>query len=209
MKYRYIAVEGNIGSGKTTLASKLAVYYQAQLVLEEFADNPFLPKFYKDAKRYAFPLELSFLADRYNQLKAVFQSGVLFQDIVVADYLFAKSKIFAHINLSEDEYQLFQRMADIITLNLVRPDLLIFLHCSIEKLQENIVKRGRSYEQDIPAQYLEKVQVGYEQYLKYDDVKILHVDMQKVDFNIEAHFLRLINLLEGGEAFPDANVLFG
>lgn len=209
MKYRYIAVEGNIGSGKTTLAGKLAMHYGTQPVLEEFADNPFLPKFYKDARRYAFPLELSFLADRYNQLKEVLQAGMLFENILVSDYVFAKSKIFAHINLSEEEYQLFQRMADIITLNLPKPDLLIFLHCPIDQLKKNIARRGRSYEQDIATGYLEKVQAGYERYLKYDDVKTLHVDMQKVDFNIEAHFLRLIDLLEGDEAFPGANVLFG
>lgn len=197
MAYRYIAIEGNIGAGKTTLAQLLAQHYNARLVLEEFADNNFLPKFYADPERYAFPLELSFLADRFKQLKDLLNTGDLFAQRIVSDYVFPKSKLFARINLKDEEYDLFQRLFDIIDPNLAAPDLLIYLHAPVGHLQHNIQKRGRSYEQSIPDTYLEKVQGVYQQFLKQDWCKTVIIDISKVDFlNNPAHFAQLAEFLE-------------
>jgi len=202
MNHRFIAIEGNIGAGKSTLAHLLSKHYDARLILEEFADNNFLPKFYTEPDRYAFPLELSFLADRYKQLKQALLQQDLFQQNVVSDYVFTKSKLFAKINLKDDEYDLFQKLFDIVDLHLPPPDLLIYLHCPIKKLQQNIQKRGRSYEQSIPDKYLEKVQDIYQQYLKQDLHKTLIIDVSNVDF-IEhpAHFDQLTHFLEQNYEF--------
>ncbi len=197
MAYRYIAIEGNIGSGKSSLASLLATHYNARLILEEFADNNFLPKFYQEPERYAFPLELSFLADRYKQLKQLTINQDLFQQQVVSDYIFTKSKLFARINLKDDEYELFQKLFDIVDLHLPPPDLLIYLHAPINVLKQNIKKRGRVYEQDIPDTYLESVQQVYQQYIKQEMHKTLIVDSSVVDFvNVPADFNRLVEFLD-------------
>jgi deoxyadenosine/deoxycytidine kinase len=197
MKYRFIAIEGNIGAGKSTLANLLAKHYDAKLILEEFADNNFLPKFYQEPERYAFPLELSFLADRYKQLKSALLHPDLFQQKVVSDYLFIKSKLFAKVNLKTEEYELFQKLFDIIDLHLPAPDLLIYLHCPIKKLQENIQKRGRTYEQKIPDDYLEKVEEVYQQYLKQKLHKTVIIDTSHIDFIKELeYFSHLIRFLE-------------
>lgn len=197
MNYRFIAIEGNIGAGKSTLAHLLAKHYNTRLILEEFADNNFLPKFYKEPERYAFPLELSFLADRYKQLKQTLLHQDLFQQKVVSDYFFTKSKLFAKVNLKDDEYELFQKLFDIIDIQLPVPDLLIYLHCPINKLQQNIQKRGRAYEQNIPDHYLEEVQDVYQQYLKQDLCKTLIVDVSNTDFlGKPHHFSQLTTFLE-------------
>ncbi len=197
MSYRFIAVEGNIGAGKSTLANMLAKHYDARLILEEFADNNFLPKFYNEPDRYAFPLELSFLADRYKQLKACLLNQDLFQQKTVSDYVFTKSKLFAKINLKPDEYDLFQKLFDIIDLHLPPPDLLIFLHCPIRKLQQNIQSRGRIYEQEIADDYLENVQGIYQTYLKQEVTKTLVIDMRSTDFiGNPNHFNQLIEFIE-------------
>jgi len=195
--YRYIAIEGNIGSGKSTLATLLAKHYEARLVLEEFADNTFLPKFYEDPERYAFPLELSFLADRYKQLKQLLINQDIFQQKIVSDYIFTKSKLFARINLKEQEYDLFQKLFDIIDLHLPPPDLLIYLHSPIPGLQANIKKRGRDYEQKIPNEYLHNVQEVYSQYLKQEINKTLMIDMTGIDFiDKPAQFRQLVDFIE-------------
>src|ERR687894_732599 len=140
MNYHFITIEGNIGAGKTTLAHLLAKHYNARLILEQFADNPFLPKFYENPKQYAFPVELFFMAERYKQLKELIQQKDLFQNLTVSDYLFTKCLLFAKINLPEDEFKLYQRLFDIIHQQLVYPDLLIYLYAPVRKLQENIKK---------------------------------------------------------------------
>lgn len=179
----YIAIEGNIGAGKTTLATKIANDCNAKLVLERFADNPFLPKFYKDQSRYAFPLEMSFLADRYQQLSDDLAQFDLFKDFVVADYHIFKSLIFAKVTLQEDEFRLYKTMFDIIHKEMPKPDLYVYLYQNTERLLENIKKRGRNYEQEIPADYLEKINRGYLDYIKTQtDLNVLVIDVSNLDF---------------------------
>lgn len=181
--FNYIAIEGNIGAGKTTLASKLAEDCNAKLVLERFADNPFLPKFYKDQSRYAFPLEMSFLADRYQQLSDDLAQFDLFKDFVVADYHIFKSLIFAKVTLQEDEFRLYKTMFDIIHKEMPKPDLYVYLYQNTPRLLHNIKKRGRSYEQEIPAEYLEKINQGYLDYIKTQtDLNVLIIDVSALDF---------------------------
>ena len=182
-QFNYIAIEGNIGAGKTTLSTKLAEDCNAKLVLERFADNPFLPKFYKDQSRYAFPLEMSFLADRYQQLSDDLAQFDLFKDFVVADYHIFKSLIFAKVTLQEDEFRLYKTMFDIIHKEMPKPDLYVYLYQNTERLLENIKKRGRSYEQEIPADYLEKINQGYLDYIKTQtDLNVLIIDVSDLDF---------------------------
>ena len=182
MNYRYITIEGNIGAGKTTLANRLAKHYGARIILEEFAENPFLPKFYEKPQQYAFPLELFFMAERYKQLKDLLQSQDLFSNMVVSDYLFIKSLLFAKINLKEEEYGLYQKLFDIINPQLLQPDLLIFLNAPITRLQQNIKTRNRSYEQQIADEYLVSVHDMYMQYIKQHPIRTLMVDTTKTDF---------------------------
>jgi deoxyguanosine kinase len=182
-KYNYIAFEGNIGAGKTTLTTKIAEDFNAKMVLERFADNPFLPKFYKDQNRYAFPLEMSFLADRYQQLSDDLAQFDLFKDFVVADYHIFKSLIFAKITLAEDEYRLYRNLFTIIYKEMPKPDLYIYLYQNTQRLLQNIKKRGRSYEQDIQEEYLEKINTGYLEYIKsQQDLNVLIIDVSDLDF---------------------------
>jgi len=181
--FNYIAIEGNIGAGKTTLSNKLAEDFNAKLVLERFADNPFLPKFYEDQSRYAFPLEMSFLADRYQQISDDLAQFDLFKDFVVADYHIFKSLIFAKVTLAEDEFRLYKTMFDIIYKEMPKPDLYIYLYQNTERLLQNIKLRGRSYEQEIPAEYLEKINSGYLDYIKSQkDLNVLIIDVSDKDF---------------------------
>jgi len=179
----YLVIEGNIGAGKTSLSTRIANDYKAKLVLERFADNPFLPKFYQDPARYSFPLELSFLAERYNQLKKELASLDLFSSMIVSDYYFMKSLIFAANTLADDEYNLYRQLFDIVYSSLPRPDLFVYLHLGTEKLLENIKKRGRNYEQQITADYLEKIQNSYFSYFRQEPgMKILVINTENIDF---------------------------
>jgi len=182
MQYHYIAIEGNIGAGKTTLAHLLAKKLQARLVLEEFADNPFLEKFYDNPLQYAFPTELFFMAERYKQLKEMVQAPDLFNTITISDYMFRKSLLFASINLPEDEFKLYQKLFDVMYQTMIHPDLLIYLHAPVSKLQKNIRKRNRSFEQHIPDEYLYNIQTGYTGFMKQQNVKMLLVDVSRADF---------------------------
>lgn len=183
MKRNYIVIEGNIGAGKTTLATKIAREYSARLVLEQFADNPFLPKFYKNPDRYAFPLEMSFLSERYNQLKHELSQPELFTEFTIADYYFAKSLIFARNTLQPDEFTLYHQIYSIIYEQLPKPDLYVYLHVSIERLLKNIRNRGRSYESDITAEYLEKIQDGYFSFFRQENnIPFLILDTTMIDF---------------------------
>ncbi|PAM91888.1 2-amino-4-hydroxy-6-hydroxymethyldihydropteridine diphosphokinase [Flavobacterium sp. IR1] len=182
-KFNYIAFEGNIGAGKTTLVNKVAEDFNAKTVLERFADNPFLPKFYKDQNRYAFPLEMSFLADRYQQLSDDLAQFDLFKDFIVADYHIFKSLIFAKITLAEDEYRLYRNLFDIIYKEMPKPDLYVYLYQNTGRLLENIKKRGRTYEQNITSEYLDKINIGYLEYIKSQiDLNVLIIDVSDRDF---------------------------
>src|SRR5258708_13814011 len=154
MQYHFITIEGNIGAGKTTLAHILAKHFNARLILEQFADNPFLPKFYENPAQYAFPLELFFMAERYKQLKELIHTSDLFQSVTISDYLFTKCLLFAKVNLGEQEFRLYQKLFEIIHAQVVQPDILIYLHSPVSKLHANIRKRTRSYHQALPHAYL-------------------------------------------------------
>lgn len=197
-KLNYIVIEGNIGAGKTTLSAQLAQDFNAKLVLERFADNPFLPKFYKDQNRYAFPLEMSFLADRYQQLSDDLSQYDLFKDFVVADYHIFKSLIFAKVTLAEDEFRLYKTMFDIIHKEMPKPDLYVYLYQNTDKLLENIKKRGRSYEQEIPASYLEKINQGYLDFIKsQSQLKVLILDVSERDFvKKQSDYLWILNEIQ-------------
>ena len=182
-QFNYIAIEGNIGAGKTTLTTKIAEDFNAKTVLERFADNPFLPKFYKDQNRYAFPLEMSFLADRYQQISDDLAQFDIFKDFIVADYHIFKSLIFAKVTLAEDEVRLYKTLFDIIYKEMPKPDLYIYLYQNTERLLQNIKRRGRSYEQEIPASYLEKINNGYLDYIKTQkELNVLIIDVSELDF---------------------------
>lgn len=182
-KYNYIAIEGNIGAGKTTLAKMMSDEFNAKIVLERFADNPFLPKFYKDEERYAFPLEMSFLADRYQQLSDDLAQFDLFKNFIVSDYYIFKSLIFAQVTLHNDEYKLYRKMFDLMYKEIVKPDLYVYLYQNTERLLQNIHKRGRAYEQNIEATYLEKIHEGYINFIKTQrDLNILVIDVSELDF---------------------------
>lgn len=197
MQYHFITIEGNIGAGKTTLAHLLSKHYNARLILEEFADNPFLPKFYENPGQFAFPLELFFMAERYKQLKDFVQQKDLFQHLTISDYLFTKCLLFAKVNLPEDEFRLFQRLFDIIQQQLIQPDILIYLHSPVEKLQKNIKKRNRSYEQNIADEYLFNIQETYTHYIKQHNIKTLFVDVSKADFlGNEKHLNAIVTALD-------------
>jgi deoxyadenosine/deoxycytidine kinase len=206
MRYHFITIEGNIGAGKTTLAHLLARHYNARLILEQFADNPFLPKFYENPAQYAFPLELFFMAERYKQLKELVHTGDLFQSLTVSDYLFTKCLLFARVNLPEQEYKLYQGLFEIMHSQLVQPDILIYLHAPVNKLQSNIRKRNRSYEQSIPDEYLLNIQETYTQYIRQHNIRTLFIDVTNADFlGNEAHLKVVIDALEndseGGQQY--------
>lgn len=196
MKHHFITVEGNIGAGKTTLTHLLAKHFNARLILEEFADNPFLPKFYENPAQYAFPLELFFMAERYKQLKDMVHTKDMFQSITVSDYLFTKCLLFAKVNLSEEEFRLYQKLFEIIHQQLVFPDILIYLHAPVQKLQANIKKRNRSYEQGISDEYLFHIQETYTSYIKQHNIKTIFIDASNADFlGNEKHLQIVIDAL--------------
>jgi len=182
-KYNYVAIEGNIGSGKTSLSNLMSDEFNAKIVLERFADNPFLPKFYEDQERFAFPLEMSFLADRYQQLTDDLAQFDLFKNFIVSDYYIFKSLIFAQVTLQKEEYALYRKMFDIMYKEISKPDLYIYLYQNTDRLLENIKKRGRIYEQNIEASYLEKIHVGYINFIKTEqDLNTLIIDVSELDF---------------------------
>jgi 2-amino-4-hydroxy-6-hydroxymethyldihydropteridine diphosphokinase len=182
-KHNYIAIEGNIGAGKTSLATRISHDFNAKLILERFADNPFLPKFYEDAKRYAFTLEMSFLADRYQQISDDLSQLDLFKDFIVSDYDVFKSLIFSKVTLPEDEFKLYRKLFYLMYKDIAKPDLYIYLYQNTEQLQKNIKKRGRDYEQDIQDDYLNKINSGYLEFLKSQtDFNVKIIDISDKDF---------------------------
>ncbi|HOP14304.1 MAG TPA: deoxynucleoside kinase [Lentimicrobium sp.] len=197
MNYNFIAIEGTIGAGKTSLATMISERLNARLILEQFEDNDFLPKFYRDPSKYAFPLELSFLASRFQQLKNELSVTDLFRPLTISDYFINKSLIFARKTLADDEFALYSRLFNLINLSIPRPDLLVYLYVSVQRLKENIAERGRSYEKDIEPAYLEKIQSGYFDYIRQQSgMRILIIDTNKLDFvKIPEHFDLLYKLI--------------
>lgn len=201
MYYNYIAIEGTLGAGKTTLASRIANDFNGKLVLEEFEGdkNPFLPKFYKEPDKYSFQVEMTFLALRYQQLKDKLGALDLFHDFIISDYYVAKSLIFSKNNLQADEYQLFARFFNIIFSDMPKPELLVYLYSDVERLQQNIRKRGRSYEQEISDAYLASIQEGYFDFLRQQqgNMRILLIDTNKLDFvSNQSDYLKIIEAID-------------
>ena len=181
--YKYISIEGNIGAGKTSLSKLLAEDLGAKLVLEEFTENTFLPKFYENPERYAFPVELSFLSERFSQLKRELNTADLFSPNIISDYFISKCQIFAKNNLSKDEYDLFMKMYEIVEATCPKPDLMVYLYLDVEDLHYNIRKRGRSYEQGITNEYLLNIQNQYLEYIRqHEDMRVLMIYTKDLDF---------------------------
>ncbi|NNK81808.1 MAG: 2-amino-4-hydroxy-6-hydroxymethyldihydropteridine diphosphokinase [Flavobacteriaceae bacterium] len=181
--YNYIAIEGNIGAGKTSLATKLSKDFNAKLILERFADNPFLPKFYKEPQRYAFTLEMSFLADRYQQISDDLSQLDLFKDFIVSDYDVFKSLIFSKITLPEDEFMLYRKLFYQVYKDIPKPDLYVYLYQNTKRLQQNIKKRGRKYEKEIQDEYLDQINAGYLDFLKnHPEFNVKIIDISDKDF---------------------------
>jgi len=197
MKHHFITIEGNIGAGKTTLAHLLSKKLNARLILEEFAENPFLAKFYENPGQYAFPLELFFMAERYKQLKELLHTKDIFQNITISDYLFKKCLLFAKVNLPTEEFRLYQKLFEIIHQQLLHPDILIYLHAPVQKLQQNIRKRKREYEQAITDDYLFNIQQTYTSYIKQHNIKTIFIDASNADFlGNEKHLQIVLDALD-------------
>lgn len=187
LPHNYLVIEGNIGAGKTTLCRILAERYQRRLVLEAFADNPFLPYFYENPDRYAFPVELFFMTERHKQLQQDISQTQLFSEGIVADYFFGKTLLFAGTNLGDEEFRLFQRLYRILNGNVPKPDLLVYLHRPVDALLANIRKRGRGYEQEITPEYLAKIQAAYLDYFRSAvGFPVLVLELGASDFLTEA-----------------------
>jgi deoxyadenosine/deoxycytidine kinase len=197
IKYNYVVIEGNIGAGKTTLATRIADQLNAHLILEHFADNPFLPKFYSDPEKYSFPLELSFLASRYKQLKEELFPQNLFRSFTIADYYFMKSLVFASSTLKGDEFNLYRQIFYIIYGTLPRPDIYVYLHLSTDRLLQNIERRGRNYEQSITKDYLRNIQDSYFMFFKQNpENRYLILDINSLDFvTNEHHYSKIIETI--------------
>ena len=195
--YRFIAIEGNIGAGKTTLCHQLQKDFDCRLVLEQFTDNPFLPYFYENQERYAFPVELFFMTERHKQLQQNVTQQDLFQELIIADYFFLKTLLFAKNNLNSEEYRLFQRLFHILNTSFPKPDLLVFLHRSVDNLLKNIKSRGREYEQEITSEYLQGIQNTYYEYFRTENTTpILIIDVDEINFlTSKRHYDMIIDAL--------------
>jgi len=201
MSLNYLVIEGNIGAGKTTLAQMISEKYQTKLVLEQFADNPFLPKFYENQEQYSFPLEMAFLAERYNQLNRELSHFDLFSPFTISDYYFMKSLIFAQNTLQPDEYNLYRQFFTIIYEKMPKPDLYVYLHKDTDLLLKNIAERGRDYETFITKEYLEKITQGYFGYFRQQtDFPVLIIDTNGIDFvKKPADFEKLTSTIINGQ----------
>lgn len=195
--HAYIAVEGNIGSGKTTFTEMMGKHYPCNLILEQFADNPFLPYFYEKPEQFSFPLELFFMTERYKQMQSLGGQKDMFYDFHLGDYSFIKTLLFARNTLPEDEFRIFQKLWRVLDASLPKPDLIVYLHRPVEVLQQLISKRGRDYEQSIKSDYLEKIQQTYLEYFRHESqIPILFFDIQERDFeqNI-AYFEEIVKVI--------------
>ena len=200
--HQFIAIEGNIGAGKTTLCKMMEKDYGAQLVLEQFTDNPFLPYFYKNPERYAFQVELFFMTERHKQLQGSLSQRSLFQEFTISDYFFIKTLLFAKNNLIDEEYRLFQRLFNVLNTTFRKPDLLVYLHRPVEDLMNNIKQRGRKFEKDIKPEYLQSLQNAYFDYFRtVTDIPVLIIDIEGVDFWKKKKYYKKITELIGSEEY--------
>ena len=200
LPYHFIAIEGNIGAGKTTFCELLSRDFNCRLILEQFTDNPFLPLFYEQPERYAFPVELFFMTERHKQLQTAFSLGAdLFTPLSIGDYFFLKTLLFAKNNLNEAEFRLFQRLFEVLNATFPKPDLLVYLHRSVDDVMKNIRKRGRNFETDISAEYLAGIQNVYFEYFRTEtELPILIIDVEGIDYiKDEAAYQKLVTLLQG------------
>jgi deoxyadenosine/deoxycytidine kinase len=196
LTYPYIVIEGNIGVGKTTFCSKLQEKYDTRLILEQFSDNPFLPYFYENPERHAFSVELFFMTERHRQLQEELIQGDLFNQQIISDYLFIKTLLFAKNNLNEEEYRLFKRLFHVLNAHFKKPDLVVYLHRPISTLLKQIKKRGRPYEMEMSAIYLENIQKAYFDFFKMDpEYPILVVGIDDLDFEKDIHAFEMLNNL--------------
>lgn len=195
--YDYISIEGNIGAGKTSLCRMMERDFNCKLMLEEFDDNPFLPLFYKDPERFAFTVELFFMTERYKQMQRTLLTQDLFKQFTVSDYAFVKTLLFANRNLPEEEFRLFQNLYSVLSQNFPQPDLLVYVHRSVDWLLASIEKRGRDYEKNITGAYLKNIQDAYFEYLRHmSSIPVLIMDLNTIDFVAnEAHYQEILNLL--------------
>ena len=196
LAYPYIVIEGNIGVGKTTFCRKLQEKYDARLILEQFSDNPFLPYFYENPERHAFSVELFFMTERHRQLQEELIQGDLFNQQIISDYIFIKTLLFAMNNLNEEEYRLFNRLFHVLNAHFKKPDLVVYLHRPVPNLLHQIKKRGRSFEMEMSATYLENIQKAYFDFFKMDpEYPILVVGIEDLDFEKDIHAFELLNNL--------------
>jgi len=201
--YSFISIEGNIGSGKTSLVDLLSYELGGKKILESFADNPFLPLFYKDPERYAFTVELFFMTERYKQLQNDLTKPDLFNEYIISDFIFIKSLLFARKNLEEEEYKLFQMLFSVMNKNFRNPDLLVYLHRDPPILLENIKTRNRPYEQEIQADYLTMIQNSYFEYLRnIVSYPVLILDLKDMDFVSNEQHYETLKFLIGKEYNP-------
>jgi deoxyadenosine/deoxycytidine kinase len=196
--HQFIAIEGNIGAGKTTLCKMMEKDFGAQLILEQFTDNPFLPYFYKNPERYAFQVELFFMTERHKQLQEFLSQRSLFQEFTISDYFFIKTLLFAKNNLIDEEYRLFKRLFNVLNATFRKPDLLVYLHRPVEDLMKNIENRGREYEKDIKAEYLLSLQNAYFDFFRtVTDIPVLIIDVEGADFwNKKKQYKQIIKLIQ-------------
>ncbi|NGP78103.1 deoxynucleoside kinase [Balneolaceae bacterium YR4-1] len=181
-QFEFIAIEGVIGVGKTSLAKLLTKRHDARLVLEQFEDNPFLPKFYEDKERYAFPTQMAFLASRFKQQQKMLSKD-LFQQLTISDYIFEKDRIFARLNLEDDELALYDSIFNIMTGISATPDLIIYLQSSVDRLMENIRQRDRDYERHISADYLKDLSEAYNHFFyHYNKSPLMIINTSEIDF---------------------------
>lgn len=203
MRYNFVAIEGNIGAGKTTLAKKIAENYNAKLILEQFEENPYLAKFYENPSRYSFQLEVSFLVDRFLQFKYDVARQELFKTFTIADYYISKSLIFAKNNLQEQEYGLYTKMFELLSKAAPKPDLLIYLYINVDQLLKNIKARNRSYEQNISHDYLENIQETYLDFFKKQtDMKIVLVEVKNINYSLNDQYVEKIFTLLNNDYRP-------
>ncbi len=196
LAYPYIVIEGNIGVGKTTFCRKLQEKYDARLILEQFSENPFLPFFYENPERHAFSVELFFMTERHRQLQEELIQGDLFNQQIISDYIFIKTLLFAKNNLNEEEYRLFNRLFHVLNAHFKKPDLVVYLHRPVPNLLHQIKKRGRSFEMEINATYLENIQKAYFDLFKMDpEYPILVVGIDDLDFEKDNNAFELLNKL--------------